>query len=62
MAPLKKEVQSYIECCEALLDVGAAFTEEEQQFLLYYAQEITKAAHTQHVPFGGTVAFREKSA
>jgi len=41
MTPLKKEVQQYIECCDSLLDDGIPLTSEEQQFLLYYADQIT---------------------
>ena len=43
MSSLKKEVQQYIECCDCLLDDAMAFTLEEQQFLLYYADQITNA-------------------
>ena len=43
MTPLKKEVQQYIECCDSLLDDGISLTLEEQQFLLYYADQITNA-------------------
>ena len=43
MSSLKKEVQQYIECCDGLLDDGIVFTFEEQQFLLYYAEQITNA-------------------
>ena len=43
MSSLKKEVQQYIECCYGLVDDGIVFTVEEQQFLLYYAEQITNA-------------------
>lgn len=43
MSHLKKEVQQYIECCDGLLDDAIVFTVEEQQFLLYYAEQITNA-------------------
>jgi hypothetical protein len=43
MSSLKKEVQQYIECCDGLLDDAIVFTVEEQQFLLYYTEQITNA-------------------
>ncbi len=44
MSSLKKEVQQYINTLNVVMvDDAIVFTVEEQQFLLYYSEQITNA-------------------
>jgi hypothetical protein len=43
MTLLAKRVQQYSASCERLLEVGTVLSEDEQNILLFYAAEITRA-------------------